>query len=83
MFKDDKGVPSQADRHREELKRLEEGQKRGQKKALKNYDDQAFPSLPGAPPKTQQSNKRKPIMEILEETTEESKAPAYDPFSGK
>ena len=54
------------------------------KKTLK-MEEKNFPSLPvGPPPKSQQVEKRKPIMEMLDEDVEESKnaGPAYNPFSG-
>ena len=59
------------------------------KKPLK-VEETNFPSLPaGPPPKTAQTQKRKPIMDMFDEpigaavgVKEESKGPAWNPFSG-
>lgn len=83
MFAEDQ-AKQEAERQREELKHMEETVKKNKQQPNK-MTDKAFPSLPKAPPKTAvvMQEKRKPIFELLEETTEESKAPAYDPFAGK
>lgn len=84
MFKNDAASNDrQVEQQREELKRIEENYRRNKQKPLK-VEKESFPSLPaGPPPKSAQTQKRKPIMGDSDE--EESKGPAqmYDPFSGK